>query len=36
MKLSEFLSSGLMFGKKAKMKIDIELDNGESMKNVKL
>lgn len=32
MKLSEFMSSGLMFGKKAKLKIDISLNNGESMK----
>lgn len=32
MKLSDFLSSGLMFSKKARLKTDIELDNGEMNK----
>lgn len=31
MKLSEFLSSGIMV-KQAKLKVDIKLDNGEQMK----
>jgi len=31
MKLSEFFSSGIM-SKKAKLLVDIKLDNGESMK----
>jgi hypothetical protein len=30
MKLSEFFNSGLMFGKKAKLLMDIDLNNGES------
>lgn len=29
MKLTEFFSSGLMLNKKARLKVDISLDNGE-------
>lgn len=32
MKLSEFMSSGLMFGKKARLTMGISLNNGESRK----